>query len=249
MFVGPMEHHSNILVWREFGDVVDVPALPSGCVDLAALEQLLIQYKTRFGFLSSNLTPHNLHSLVSLHAPLCVMYMCSLFLFPSNCFRSSLTGRAVRIGSFTAASNVTGILENVDAVTRLLHTHGALAWYHPPFVEPLLLCASGHWMQHGAPCGHTVFQQLPLSDHQLGLCHRGPARCRQHVASCPQRGLGAAGERCRLSQVYGKRCYHFLAQLVAVLSPSWLFALYCSQPSWVRCWDDFNPLLILCQPA
>ena len=31
------------------------------------------------------------------------------------------------VGSFAAASNVTGITERVDDITKLLHTHGALA--------------------------------------------------------------------------------------------------------------------------
>ena len=33
----------------------------------------------------------------------------------------------LRIGAFSAASNVTGVCEDVDAVTVLLHQHGALA--------------------------------------------------------------------------------------------------------------------------
>jgi hypothetical protein len=38
-------------------------------------------------------------------------------------------GRALRIGSFSAASNVTGILTDTDAVSRLLHAHGALSFW------------------------------------------------------------------------------------------------------------------------
>ena len=37
--------------------------------------------------------------------------------------------RRLRIGSFSAASNVTGILSEVDAITALLHTHGALSFW------------------------------------------------------------------------------------------------------------------------
>jgi len=37
--------------------------------------------------------------------------------------------KALKIGSFSAASNVTGILTAVDEVSALLHTHGALAFY------------------------------------------------------------------------------------------------------------------------
>jgi selenocysteine lyase/cysteine desulfurase len=36
-------------------------------------------------------------------------------------------GRPLRIGSFSAASNVTGVLTDVPAVARVLHEHGALA--------------------------------------------------------------------------------------------------------------------------
>ena len=36
-------------------------------------------------------------------------------------------GRAVKLGAFSACSNVTGVLTDVSAVARLLHRHGALA--------------------------------------------------------------------------------------------------------------------------
>lgn len=38
-------------------------------------------------------------------------------------------GRSLKIGSFSAASNVTGILSDVPGVTRLLREHGALAFW------------------------------------------------------------------------------------------------------------------------
>src|SRR6266700_6076454 len=37
--------------------------------------------------------------------------------------------RPLRIGSFSAASNVTGILSDVERTTTLLHRHGALAFW------------------------------------------------------------------------------------------------------------------------
>ncbi|UIZ27694.1 hypothetical protein KXD40_005907 [Peronospora effusa] len=37
------------------------------------------------------------------------------------------SGRKLKIGTFTAASNLTGILVDVDEISRLLHSHGALA--------------------------------------------------------------------------------------------------------------------------
>ncbi len=39
------------------------------------------------------------------------------------------TGRPLRIGSFNAASNVTGILSEVGSIARILHRHGALALF------------------------------------------------------------------------------------------------------------------------
>lgn len=58
--------------------------------------------------------------------------------------------RPLRIGSFSAASNVTGVLTDVPAVTRLLHRHGYVACFdyaasapyvpidmHPPGAEPI----------------------------------------------------------------------------------------------------------------
>ncbi len=38
-------------------------------------------------------------------------------------------GRALRIGTFSACSNVTGLITDVAAIARLLHAHGALAFF------------------------------------------------------------------------------------------------------------------------
>ncbi|WP_307831233.1 aminotransferase class V-fold PLP-dependent enzyme [Nucisporomicrobium flavum] len=82
VFVGPYEHHSNELPWREsIADVVTIDADPDGHVDLAHLRQELVRH----------------------------------------------AGRPLRIGSFSAASNVTGILSDTAAIARLLHAHGALS--------------------------------------------------------------------------------------------------------------------------
>ena len=84
VFVGPYEHHSNELPWREsIADVVVIGADADGHIDLADLERQLIRYA---------------------HRPLL-------------------------IGSFSAASNVTGILTDTDAVAALLHAHGALSFW------------------------------------------------------------------------------------------------------------------------
>ena len=88
VFVGPHEHHSNLLPWRESGcEVVPVPESADGTVDLNALERLL------------QLPQYN---------------------------RSS--GR-LRMGAFSAVSNVTGLIADVDALAIILHRHGALAFF------------------------------------------------------------------------------------------------------------------------
>ena len=82
VFVGPYEHHSNELPWREsIADVVVIAEDTDGHVDLADLREQLIRF----------------------------------------------AGRPLRIGSFSAASNVTGILTDTSAVASLLHAHGALS--------------------------------------------------------------------------------------------------------------------------
>ena len=84
VFIGPFEHHSNELPWREsIADVVTVPEDADGHIDQGALAAAL----TRFA------------------------------------------DRPLKIGSFSAASNVTGIVSDTHAITRLLHEHGALAFW------------------------------------------------------------------------------------------------------------------------
>jgi selenocysteine lyase/cysteine desulfurase len=94
VFVGPFEHHSNELPWREsIADVVQIPADSDGHIDLAALEAELVAY----------------------------------------------ADRPLRIGSFSAASNVTGIVSDTAGIARLLHRHGALSFWDfaaaAPYVE------------------------------------------------------------------------------------------------------------------
>ncbi len=84
VFVGPYEHHSNELPWREsIADVVVIGEDADGHIDLADLEEQLARF----------------------------------------------AGRPLRIGSFSAASNVTGILTDTTAVAALLHSHGALSFW------------------------------------------------------------------------------------------------------------------------
>ncbi|ADV68908.1 aminotransferase class V-fold PLP-dependent enzyme [Deinococcus maricopensis] len=85
VFVGPYEHHSNEVTWREtLAEVIEVPLCPRGGIDLEALRTLLRD--PRFD------------------------------------------GRP-KIGSFSAASNVTGLLTDTRTLARLLHAHGAYACF------------------------------------------------------------------------------------------------------------------------
>ena len=84
IFVGPFEHHSNEVPWREsIGDVITIPEDADGHIDLARLEAELVAH----------------------------------------------ADRSVKIGSFSAASNVTGIVSNTCAIADVLHRHGALSFW------------------------------------------------------------------------------------------------------------------------
>jgi selenocysteine lyase/cysteine desulfurase len=95
VFIGPYEHHSNEISWREsLATTVEVRMDASGNIDLLHLEELLEDpaYKNR-----------------------------------------------IRIGSFSAASNVTGMRSDVHKIASLLHAHDAIACFDfaacAPYVE------------------------------------------------------------------------------------------------------------------
>jgi len=84
IFIGPYEHHSNELPWREsIGDVVTIDEDEDGHLDIEQLREQLEVYAER----------------------------------------------PLKIGSFSAASNVTGIITDTRAVSSLLHTYDALAFW------------------------------------------------------------------------------------------------------------------------
>jgi selenocysteine lyase/cysteine desulfurase len=87
VFVGPYEHHSNLLPWRESGcEIVMIPECQNTQnVDISYLEQMLQS--------------------------------------------SSYSGKRLKMGAFTAASNVTGKVTDVDAIAATLHKYGALAFF------------------------------------------------------------------------------------------------------------------------
>ena len=93
VFLGPFEHHSNELPWREsIADVVVIGEDADGHVDLDDLAHELERYRDR----------------------------------------------PLKVGSFSAASNVTGIVTDVDAVSILLHRHGAYACWDYAAAGPYL---------------------------------------------------------------------------------------------------------------
>ena len=84
VFIGPYEHHSNELPWREsVAEVVRIPLTAAGQIDLGELQVQLEAHRER----------------------------------------------PLLIGSFSAASNVTGVRSDVHAVTTLLKRYGALAFW------------------------------------------------------------------------------------------------------------------------
>ena len=93
VFVGPYEHHSNELPWRESAaDVIPIAEDGAGRVDLEHLEHELRRH----------------------------------------------ADRPRKIGTFSAASNVTGIVTDVDRVAIALHRHGALACFDYAAAGPYL---------------------------------------------------------------------------------------------------------------
>ena len=84
VFIGPFEHHSNELPWREsIADVVTINEDADGHIDIHHLQEELARY----------------------------------------------ADRPLRIASFSAASNVTGIVSDTDLVSQILHENGALAFW------------------------------------------------------------------------------------------------------------------------
>jgi selenocysteine lyase/cysteine desulfurase len=84
VFIGPFEHHSNEIPWREsIADVVVIPEDVDGRIDKVRLAVELSTY----------------------------------------------ADRPLLIGSFSAASNVTGIVTDAHGISALLHEHGALAFW------------------------------------------------------------------------------------------------------------------------
>jgi selenocysteine lyase/cysteine desulfurase len=107
IFVGPYEHHSNELGWREtIADVVEIDEDTDGHIDLGDLERRLVEY----------------------------------------------ADRPLKIGSFSAASNVTGIISDTSAISSLLHRHGALSFWDfaaaAPYVDVEMRSPATHGLDY-----------------------------------------------------------------------------------------------------
>ena len=121
VFVGPYEHHSNEISWREnLSTVVEVNLDSEGAIDLEHLESLLQN--------------------------------------------PAYQGRK-RIGSFSAASNVTGMRSPVHQIAALLHRYDAIACFDfaasAPYVEIDMNPAPGKY------AGDASMDAIFLSPHKF----------------------------------------------------------------------------------
>lgn len=121
VFIGPYEHHSNELPWREsICEVVTIPEDADGHVDLVALEAALREHHRR----------------------------------------------PLRIGSFSAASNVTGIGTDTAAVATLLHRYGALSFWDFAAAGPYVKIEMD--LVGPGPDGHLAYKDAVfLSPHKF----------------------------------------------------------------------------------
>ncbi len=118
IFVGPYEHHSNELPWREsIADVIEINEDADGQIDLSELEAKLVEY----------------------------------------------ADRPLKIGSFSAASNVTGIISDTSAISSLLHAHGALSFYDFAAAAPYVRIRMGSNADDNLDYKDAIF----ISPHKL----------------------------------------------------------------------------------
>ena len=118
VFLGPYEHHSNEVSWREtIADVVTIHEDADGHIDQEELAEQLEKYAER----------------------------------------------PVTIGSFSAASNVTGIVSDTYGISELLHRHGALSFWDFAAAAPYVR------IEMGAPAGHPLAYKdaIFLSPHKF----------------------------------------------------------------------------------
>ncbi|MFN3198719.1 MAG: aminotransferase class V-fold PLP-dependent enzyme [Bradymonadia bacterium] len=121
VFIGPYEHHSNELPWREsIADVVVIDEDADGRIDLDQLQAALKQY----------------------------------------------ADRPLKIGSFSAASNVTGIGSDTRAIAAMLHRHGALSFWDFAAAGPYVQIEMN--MADDSEDGHLLYKDAVfLSPHKF----------------------------------------------------------------------------------
>lgn len=121
VFIGPYEHHSNELPWREsIADVVTISEDGDGRIDLEHLERELIAFQDR----------------------------------------------PLKIGSFSAASNVTGIGSDTRNISVLLHQHDALSFWDFAAAGPYVKIEMN--MTDDEPDGHLAYKDaIFLSPHKF----------------------------------------------------------------------------------
>ncbi len=121
VFIGPYEHHSNELPWREsVADVVVIDEDHNGRIDLELLEQALLDY----------------------------------------------ADRPLKIGSFSAASNVTGIGSKVREISTILHRHGGVVFWDFAAAGPYVQIEMN--LADDGPEGHLQYKDAVfLSPHKF----------------------------------------------------------------------------------
>ncbi len=121
VFIGPYEHHSNELPWREsIAEVVLIDEDADGHIDKSHLERELVRFASR----------------------------------------------PLKIGSFSAASNVTGIGSDTRAISALLHRHGALALWDFAAAGPYVKIEMN--MRDDGPDGDLIYKDaIFLSPHKF----------------------------------------------------------------------------------
>ncbi|HSN53204.1 MAG TPA: aminotransferase class V-fold PLP-dependent enzyme [Candidatus Sulfomarinibacteraceae bacterium] len=122
VLIGPYEHHSNEIPWREtIAEVVTVAEDADGRIDLGHLERVLDTY----------------------------------------------AGRTLLIGSFSAASNVTGIVSDTGEITRLLHARGALALWDFAAAAPYVRIDMNPAGRDGEPDPAAAMDAVFISPHKF----------------------------------------------------------------------------------
>ena len=121
VFIGPYEHHSNELPWRE--SICDVVTIDEDADGRVCLDHLRRELK-RYG------------------------------------------DRPLKIGSFSAASNVTGIGSDTRAIAACLHEHGALSFWDFAAAGPYVQIEMN--MADDEDDGHLVYKDaIFLSPHKF----------------------------------------------------------------------------------